>query len=652
MAAPSMTRGGMRNDASVASGAQPPAPGAAKPPEAAATDAARSSVPAHAADAAVLRIMKATRRGEFGVALRLFRTALTSGFDRRLLLQRCNIVALVPPGQLTDGGCLCDLIDVALMVDADDAAETASRRLLAVRSGDVASAYCDIAKIYFSRFRYREALMAATAARRLDMDSETIAFFIGVVYQHFGWFSAAAEVYSALIGSDSRHLGAMICAGVCYSALGDIERAIGLFETALALDAANEVAASNLIMCLCAAGRIARAESLLREFARRASGAFPVTLLQAVMLERRGRPSEAVDLLEALVASSACAPLLVTYGRCVKQLDEHDVATPRRARTAIATIESWKRRGAESSSVSEQRSVNFILGDLHDRNGDYDQAFRCYREANALLPPGFDRQPARDLLRSIEAARIDIAPRHSTDTARDLIFIVGMPRSGTSLLEQIITTSPHAYGAGERPTIGRIAWEISGGSLAAYPSALENLSAEKLSAYAGVYLEQFDGIARNVTIVDKMPTNFQFLGLIGALLPGAKIIHMRRDWRDTCLSCYCHEFSGKHPYKYRLADLGFYYRIHEEMMTRWRDIFGGRIATVRYEDLVSCLDDVVRDVFDFLGIDVPADYRNFHLSARPCLTASYQEVRKPLYSTSIGRWRKYEKHLSELHLES
>ncbi len=652
MTASALTPGGPRIHAGAASSAQPPARCAADRSDAAATDGGRPSAPGHEADAAVRRIIAAARRGEHGAALGLFRTALNSGFGPRALPQWRAILAMIPPGQLADCGCLCDLIDVALMVDADDAAEIACQRLLALRSGDAAGAYFDIAKIYFARLRYREALMAATAARRLDMESDAIAFFLGAVYQHFGRFAAAAEIYGTLLGRDSRHLGALISAGACANALGDTERAIDLFETALAIDADNEVAATNLIMCLCAAGRLGRAESLLREFTRRASSLFPVTLLHAVLLERNGRPHAAVALLETQVASSTCAPLIATYGRCVRQLDREDLAGGLRASKAIAAIESWQRRGAEGASVPELRTANFILGDLHDSIGDYDQAFRCYREANALLPPRFDRQPVRDLLRSIETARIDAAPRDRTDTTRDLIFIVGMPRSGTSLLEQIITMSPHAYGAGERPTIGRLAREIAGGSLAAYTSALETLPAERLSAYAGRYLEQFEGVARHMRIVDKMPANFQFIGVIGALFPRAKIIHMRRDWRDTCLSCYCNEFSGKHPYKYRLADLGFYYRVHERMMARWREIFGGRIATVDYEDLISRFDAVVRDVFGFLGIDVPADYRDFHLSGRPCLTVSYQQVRKPIYATSIGRWRKYEKHLAELYLQS
>ena len=592
------------------------------------------------------RAKEALAKGDYRSALTMFREPRESTPERAHLADPCDITGKIAQADVCDCQTLTELIDAALAVNADEVAEEAARRLLSLRRDDPATAYYDIARMYFSRARYREALMAVAEAHRRDQGSEEIAFFLVMAYQHFGWFSAAAGVYGRLTRRNPAHVGAMVNAAVCYNALGDSELAIGMLERVLAYDAGNEVAAANLIMCLCSAGLTERAERLLLTFEPRASSSFPGPLLRAFLFERTGRPQEAIALLEPLVATSGCAQLVMVYGRSAKQLDVRLTAGP------LDAIGAWKRKVSAQLSVSDLRATSFLLGDLHDKRGEYDHAFRCYREANSIMPPRFERQPMKDLLRSIESAYDDSVETGPAGPQRNLLFIVGMPRSGTSLLEQVITMSPLAHGAGERPTIGRIAREISGGNVCAYPSALASLSAERKLSFAGLYLQQFRHIPPHTWIVDKMPANFQYVGLISALFPQAKIIHMRRDWRDVCLSCYCHDFSGRHPYKHRLSDLAFYYRIHEDMMRHWRSTHDGRIMGVDYEDLILRFDDTVRGMFRFIGIEEPADCRNFFNNDTPCLTASYREVRSPIYATSIGRWRKYERHLAELYSET
>ncbi len=617
--------------------------GASHPGAIPATELTGAMAPEPRLQGRISRMKDAVTEGNPGVALRIFRELWESPPNRTHLARHCDLTGLIAAADLRDPEALADLIDVALAVDADEAAEQAAHRLLSLRNGDPGAAYYDIARRYFSRARYREALMAASEAHRRNQDADEIAFFLGMTYQHFGWFAAAAGVYGKLTQKDPAHLGAMVNAAVCHSALGDTGLAIGLLEKVLARDAGNEVAAANLIMCLCMAGLTERAQGLLRTVEPHASGSFPAPLLQAFLLERTGRAQEAVELLEPLVATSGCAQLIMVYGRSAKQLEAHLTAGP------LGAIRSWKDKAAAHLPVSDARAINFLLGDLHDKRGEYDCAFRCYREANCILAPRFERQPLMDLLRSIQSARNDTVDIEPAGPGRNVIFIVGMPRSGTSLLEQIITLSPHAHGAGERPTIGRIARELSGGNVCAYPSALATLPAEKRLAYAHLYLQQFRHVPPHRWIVDKMPANFRFVGVIAALFPQARIIHMTRDWRDACLSCYCHDFSGRHPYKHRLSDLAFYHRIQEDMMRHWRDTCGASILGVRYEDLILRFDDTVRGIFEFIGIEQPADCRNFFENDTPCLTASYRQVRNPLYTTSIGRWRRYERHLCELY---
>ena len=587
-------------------------------------------------------LREAARNREYRAALAALRELIDRAPDRRALLDACDITRMIRPDGVCDQDVLCELIDVSLSVDADAAAEAAARRLLSLRHGDLDSAYYDIAKLYFSRGRHREALMAIVEAHRINQRSNEITFFLGVTYQHFGLLGAAARAYEELLERNPAHTGALLNLAVCHNGLGDPERAVALLERVLAHDANNEVAVTNLIMCLAASGATARAHSLLSDFETRAPYASDAVFLRAFLHERGGRPRAAVDLLAPVVAATGRPQHVVVYGRAAKQLASEDVGRH------LTALQAWKAKMTTKMSASELRAVTFVLGDLHERMGEYDAAFQCYREANSIAPPSFARQPMRQLLNAVRSFDADAAKVTLDSPARRLVFVVGMPRSGTSLLEQIVTMSADVYGAGERPTIGRIARQISPGDIGAYPFALQRLSCEEKLAYANSYLEQFRRIAPHRCVMDKMPSNFQFVGLIATLFPGAKIIHMRRDWMDTCLSCYCHEFSGRHPYKYRLADLGFYYRIQEEMMRHWKGVCNGRILEVRYEDLVLRFEDTVSEIFEFIEVETPTNCRDFQANNNQCLTSSYFEVRRPIYTTSMGRWRKYARYLSEL----
>jgi tetratricopeptide (TPR) repeat protein len=232
------------------------------------------------------------------------------------------------------------------------------------------------------------------------------------------------------------------------------------------------------------------------------------------------------------------------------------------------------------------------------------------------------------------------------------IFVVGMPRSGTTLIEQILASHSQVFGAGELEDLEQVVAALRGGNAAqaAFPEIVVELSGEALRQVASNYLERITRASPGVQrIVDKMPMNFRFIGMIYLTLPNARVIHVRRDPMDTCFSCYSLLFTGTHHYDYDLAELGRYYRAYETLMNHWRNVLPhGFMHEVRYEDVVDDLEGQARKIIDYCGLGWEASCLRFYETQRPVLTGSAGQVRQPIYRDSIGRWRPYQRMLQPL----
>jgi len=234
------------------------------------------------------------------------------------------------------------------------------------------------------------------------------------------------------------------------------------------------------------------------------------------------------------------------------------------------------------------------------------------------------------------------------------VFILGMPRSGTSLLEQILSSHPDVFGAGELKIMTGVIENIAVGPTrlrlndveAAFPYD-DNASYE---ARGQRYVDQLKKLAPKdyKRIVDKMPGNFNFVGLIHKILPNSKIIHSERHPVETCLSCYRIHFAEGHQWTYNLRELGRYYKRYWRLMQHWRETLPGVMFEMRYEDTVANVEGQARAVIDFLGLEWTDDCLKFYETERPVKTASASQVRKPIYNTSVNRWRKYEAYLKPL----
>lgn len=230
------------------------------------------------------------------------------------------------------------------------------------------------------------------------------------------------------------------------------------------------------------------------------------------------------------------------------------------------------------------------------------------------------------------------------------IFIVGMPRSGTSLVEQMLASHPKVHGAGERPDLRAMIEAVSQTRKRVFPEWMSDLSREECGQlgreYCRTVVEPF-GDAERVT--DKMPANFPCLGFIRAILPDARVIHVRRSPADTCLSCFTYLFAGWQAFTYDLEDLGRYYRAYDALMAHWREVLPDDfLLEVQYEELVDDPETWVARMLEHCGLEWDDACLRFHRSDRAVRTASAQQVRQPLYRRAIGRWEIYRDQLGPL----
>lgn len=300
--------------------------------------------------------------------------------------------------------------------------------------------------------------------------------------------------------------------------------------------------------------------------------------------------------------------------------------------------------------LGDEISLHYALGKYSDDLEDYERAFEHYREANELSKRYGARYNGEDfsrftgsIIERIDRKFVERCRPHAS--ASELpAFIVGMPRSGTSLAEQILASHPAVCGAGELTY-----WHTAFGALGRAQRAgrdpgetMAELTRECLAQLRGL-----DGGAQRV--IDKMPANFLYLGLIHGLFPAARIIHMQRDLRDTCLSIYFQNFFNIGPYANDLADLAHYHGQYRRIMAHWRSLLPpSALLEVPYEGLVAEPESWSRRMVEFLGLPWDERCLSFHETERAVVTASKWQVRQKISQSSVGRWRHYEKFINSL----
>jgi len=392
-------------------------------------------------------------------------------------------------------------------------------------------------------------------------------------------------------------------------------------------------------------GRLDAALEAVREIQRLFPAQKSALANEADILERKGDYAGAYRLASSMVKSDSPEPIAVdVLLRGCQRTGSCDQAIPL-AEQLLANADA-KTPGIEN--------LRFSLGKLYDKLKHYDNAFIQYQAANAMTGAPFDpdahRQRIDGLIAAFSKDAMDSVPRADIQDQRPL-FIVGMPRSGTSLTEQILSSHPRVAGAGELNEINDIAASICRdlGSTQEYPACITELTQPHLERMAQRYLNKLTAYGGSEDFIsDKMPHNFLNLGLIRLLFPNCRIIHCSRDPRDTCLSIYFQSFGWVHPYGTRLEWLGAYYREYLRIMKHWEDVLEPPILTVRYEDMVQDQEGTTRKILNYCGLEWDDACLEFHKSKRVVATASYDQVRQKMYTKSRARWKNYRTHIAPL----
>lgn len=475
----------------------------------------------------------------------------------------------------------------------------------------LADAYLNLAQIELSRMRYADA-------------QHWVNSILGFSPQHVGALTAQAH----LMVVSQRYQEALTCARQALAAAPDSANAHKVLGSALhALGEHAEAAQAYL-----------RAAELPGTVAEEA------LVARAILLLEIGDKDTATAAFEQALARFPGSHRVIA-SRCDSKF--YQAADP-----DIAIMEAAL-AGEPTLPTPEQMMLHFSLGKAYLDIGDSDRAFAHLNRGNALKRASINYDAAQtstwmqDIAATFTPAVMNRFKGAGVASQRP-IFVIGMPRSGTTLIEQILASHPDVYGAGELQALNQAVTRAG-----SFPYDLANWSISNLAQVAGDYLEQINRLAPDaLRVIDKLPGNFLYAGLIPLLLPGARIIHCRRDPVDTCLSCYSKSFAGEQLFAYQLDELGQFYRDYQMLMAQLRQILPpDRFIEVDYEAVVDDLEGQARRLIDFIDLPWNDACLVFHETRRMIRTASVAQVRQPIYTSSKGRWHQHAAHLAPLLIE-
>lgn len=322
-------------------------------------------------------------------------------------------------------------------------------------------------------------------------------------------------------------------------------------------------------------------------------------------------------------------------------------------------LKSMEKLLAEAADPATRRYIplHFAIGKAYDDIGEHEKAIKHFKLGASLKRTTLNYDE-KDVFAFFDSIKVTFGSAYFANLpfkgnpSNLPVFIIGMPRSGSTLVEQILSSHPQTYGAGEIKEFSRQLNSLRSRfpSLPKYPHIVERMSEAHFSLVANGYLSKLRENAPDATrVTDKLLTNYFFVGLLYTLFPNAKFIHTKRNPVDTCLSAFTKLFKDDMPHSYDLGELGRYYLKYDELMSHWQDMLPSTaLKTFVYEDVVDDLPKMARELIDFVGLPWDDACLSFHESSRAVKTASVVQVRQPIYKSSVGRWRRYGDELNPL----
>ena len=561
----------------------------------------------------------------------------------------------------------------------DEAIESIGRAIQ-LRS-DNSSYHYNLGNALMARGRIGEAIVHYERALFLEPGQADTCSNLGITLAEQGRIDDAVSHYERALVLDPGHINAHNNLGVALVHQDKIDDALPHFRQVLTIDPDHVDAHNNLGVALVRQGRIDDAIPHYERAVVLSPGHINARNNLGVALAQQGRMNDAVTHHERVLAINPDHPeahnglgnifkfqgkfddAMAHYGRAIAirpayaeaHFSRAEIKTFHSGDADLAALEALARM--DDLPADKAPFIHFALAKALEDSGDYPRAFEHLRKGNALKRRqiSYDEPLAAQHFERISAA-FDGSLFHrfqgQGDPSSAPIFVLGMPRSGSTLIEQILSSHPQVHGAGELTNLDAAMSTVlnAGDRQIPFPECVAALDGVALRRIGQAYLAGLpvpaDGAIR---IIDKMPDNFLNTGLIPLALPNARIIHTMRDPVDTCVSCYSKLFASGQHFSYDMAELGRHYRRYSELMNHWRSVLPpSAMLDVSYEDVVDDLEGQARRLIEYCGLPWDDRCLSFHRTSRPIKTASAVQVRKPLFRSSLQRWRKYESGLAPL----
>ena len=501
----------------------------------------------------------------------------------------------------------------------------------------------ELSKTFIIQEKYDKAITLLNKALSIKPEISDIHYHIANALFHSGQKYNALPFYKKAISLDPINVEAYNYYGIALNDISYREEALKIFKQALDIDPHNIKVLTDLGNAYSDLNLVNKGLECYKK---------------ALKLDKRSYMIHN-NIGNALSSMNKNDEALKHYNKAL-ELGNHDAGIYRNVVSVDPDIKHAPiiKNILDTKDISDQNKMeyHFALGELYDKNKQFPDAFRHFEIANSIKRNKitYDSDAyTRQIDKVIELFSKDFFKNRNVGNSGTKlpVFIVGMPRSGTTLIEQILSSHPDVFGAGELDLIKHIRNLItkSFNGKQSYPYCVSLLNDQDINNYSDMYLHQikkYSSEAKRIT--DKMPGNVNFIGIIKLLFPNAHIINCQRDARDNCLSIYLNYFPGGNDYTFNLEDIAKYYIDYVRLMEHWNNTFPGEILNIQYEELLDNQETLTRSMLEFIDMEWNEACVNFQENKRSVRTASKLQIRKGIYKTSKNRWKNYEEYISPL----
>ena len=499
----------------------------------------------------------------------------------------------------------------------------------------------------------------------------------GVRHLHASRYRKAEDAFKKVLVQDENNIDALRFMGILAFKSGNHDIAEAMLTRALKQDPTYSLAWANLAQVFSVTGQLDKAQKSFTNILKMEPKNGLIWAEYGTVLTKLANYEAGKDAyLKAIEFKPNSPRVHLSLGHVYKTIGDIDNSIESYKKTisyneksgeaywSLANLKTYSFEDEEIRDMEEKLNsgipdieksqMHFALGKAYEVRKDFDNSFLNYSAGNKVKK-NLIKYSSKDTTENTKKILDFFSKENIKDFSKssvknqDPIFVLGMPRSGSTLVDQIISSHSKVDGTQELPNIIKIAAELNADNQSSYPDSLLHLENSELSSLGREYLEETKWARNDAPMfIDKMPNNFIHIGLIKTILPNAKIIDTRRDAKDTCFSCFKQFFARGQLFTYSLADLGNYYSDYIKAMNHWHEVYGEDILTVHYDDVINETEKTIRELINYCELPFEKECLEFYNSSRPVKTPSAEQVRQPIYKSGLNYWKNYEKHLLPL----